>query len=105
MSAAASPNDAPWLQGESAHDAPPPLELFDDGPPLEDFDDDGTAPVKAAKGIPALQGHPNYALLNKLFSHRVREAGALEAKAAEGPPPASDADATPSGTAAEEAEA
>ncbi len=63
------------------------LSALEDAPPLEAFDL-GTLPdvtdevkVKSAKVSAALQGHPTYAILQRMFSHRVREAGALEVKA------------------------
>jgi DNA polymerase-3 subunit gamma/tau len=61
----------------SALEDVPPLEAFDmsDLPDLPD-----EVKVKSAKVSAALQGHPTYAVLQRLFSHRVREAGVLEEK-------------------------
>ncbi len=63
------------------------LSALEDAPPLEAFDlaalpdVPDEVKVKSAKVSAALQGHPTYAILQKMFSHRVREAGALEVKA------------------------
>lgn len=61
----------------SALEDAPPLEAFDLGE-LPDVPDE--VKIKSAKVSAALQGHPTYAVLSRLFSHRVREAGALEEK-------------------------
>jgi DNA polymerase III subunit gamma/tau len=63
------------------------LETFDlesraDSPPLAalemDFGDlENALPTKV---VSSLVGHPNYALVSKLFAHRVREVGLLEVK-------------------------
>ncbi len=58
------------------------LETSADAPPLAalemDFGDlENTTPTKV---VSSLVGHPNYALVSKLFSHRVREIGKLEVK-------------------------
>ncbi len=60
------------------------ISALDDRPPLEAFDLDAlesTDSTPASTVSVALQGHPTYALLARLFSHRVREAGVLEAQA------------------------
>jgi hypothetical protein len=60
------------------------ISALDDRPPLEAFDLDeleSTDSTPASTVSVALQGHPTYAVLAKLFSHRVREAGVLEAEA------------------------
>ncbi len=61
----------------SALEDAPPLEAFDMGD-LPDVPDE--AKIKTAKVSAALQGHPTYALLSRLFSHRVREAGSTDVK-------------------------
>ena len=62
----------------SALEDAPPLEAFDMGD-LPDVPDE--VKIKTAKVSAALQGHPTYALLSRLFSHRVREAGSTDVKA------------------------
>lgn len=62
------------------------ISALDDRPPLEAFDLDeleSTDSTPASTVSVALQGHPTYAVLAKLFSHRVREAGVLEAEASQ----------------------
>jgi hypothetical protein len=59
----------------SALDDRPPLEAFD----LDELESTNSTPARTVSV--ALQGHPTYAVLAKLFSHRVREAGVLEAEA------------------------
>ena len=61
----------------SALDDAPPLEAFD----LDELESTDNTPVRTVSA--ALQGHPTYAVLAKLFSHRVREAGVLEPEAAQ----------------------
>jgi DNA polymerase III subunit gamma/tau len=100
--AALEPEVMPLLESEPIlEDA---LALYEDAPlptefgSLETFDlsvSADTAPLAALeidfgdldkiaapkKMVSSLAGHPNYAMLSKLFSHRVREIGLLEVKA------------------------
>jgi DNA polymerase-3 subunit gamma/tau len=86
-----SPAGEGVLMLESAPMAADALEVLDisaldDRPPLEAFDLDeleSTDSTPASTVSVALQGHPTYAVLAKLFSHRVREAGVLEAEASQ----------------------
>jgi DNA polymerase III subunit gamma/tau len=58
------------------------LESLDNAPPITAFDMDFGDLERAVPAKPnvaaKLAGHPNYTLLSKLFTHRVREAGKLE---------------------------
>lgn len=102
-------DDAPMpfdAYGDAAQDVN--LETFDlsaapDTAPLEafalDFGDISAAPRPRGPQAPStVTGHPNYAVLSKLFAHRVIGAGVFEVKAV------ATIDALPSATSAEDTE-
>ncbi len=83
---------APWLETEGTGLAITSIDVLEDAAPLEAFGldlGDLDAPMIQAMGVPALQGHPTYQRMAKLFKHRVREAGLPEVTATPETPVAS----------------
>ncbi len=83
-------DDAPIIEEMPLPTEGGSLETFDlegagSAPPITAFDMDFGDLEQAAPAKPnvaaKLVGHPNYAVLSKLFAHRVRDAGKLEVKA------------------------